>query len=210
MSTTHRVLLVDDHAVVRTGGRQLLESWGGFEVVEAATAADALRLAGEIDPRLVILDLNLPDLGGLEVIPKLLAAQPDLRILVFTMYEDASHASRAMTAGAHGFVSKSDAPDTIVEAASQVAGGGFYLSQPIAQKLALARVGGGEDSLQPLTRRERQVLRLVGLGKTLSEIAGELAVSYKTAANTCTQIKTKLGLSSSAELMRVAIERDLD
>jgi DNA-binding NarL/FixJ family response regulator len=205
MEAANRVLLVDDHAVVRTGCRLLLESWGGLEVFEAGTAAEALSLLTEVRPALVILDLNLPDIGGLEIIGRLLALSPGVRILVFTMHEDAGHVARAMECGAHGFVTKSDEPETIVEAAITVLRGAVYLSRPIAQKLALAKVAGEESSLSTLTRRERQVLQLFGQGKTLTEIAARLGISYKTAANTCSQIKTRLHLSSSAELMRVAI-----
>ncbi len=205
MTKPRRVLLVDDHAVVRTGCRQLLESWGGFEVAEAASAADALRRIPQVKPVLTILDLNLPDMSGLDLIPQLLALNPRLRILVFTMHEDAGHARRAVDAGAHGFVTKSDEPETIVEAARRVAQGEFYLSQPVAQRLALANVKKPEDPLAVLTRREKEALHALGQGKTLAEIAAALGVSYKTAANTCSQIKAKLNLSSTAELMRVAL-----
>lgn len=205
MEEANRVLLVDDHAVVRTGCRLLLESWGGLEVAEAGTAAEALRLMAEVRPALVILDLNLPDIGGLEVIGRLLGQDPDVRILVFSMHEDAGHVARAMECGAHGFVTKSDEPDIIVEAAISILRGAVYLSRPVAQKLALAKVAGEDPPLSALTRREREVLQLFGQGKTLTEIAARLGISYKTAANTCSQIKTRLNLSSSAELMRLAI-----
>ncbi len=205
MEDANRVLLVDDHAVVRAGCRLLLESWGGLEVAEAGSAAEAFRRMDDVRPALVILDLNLPDIGGLDVIARLLALDPGVRILVFSMHEDAAHAARAMERGAHGFVTKSDEPDTIVEAAITVLRGAFYLSRPIAQKLALANVEGGDQPLSHLTRREREVLQLFGQGKTLAEIAARLGISYKTAANTCSQIKTRLNLSSSAELMRLAV-----
>jgi len=204
------VLLVDDHAVVRTGARQLLESWGGFTVTEAATIAETLRLVTEAPPALVILDINLPDGSGLDLIPRLLALHPPLRLLIFTMHEEAGFAARAMTAGAHGFVTKGDAPEIIVEAALKVGNGEIYLSQTIAQKLALSRVAPTEDPLAALTRREREVLRLFGQGKTLAEIASVLGVSYKTTANCCSQIKTKLDLNSNAELMRLAIQTPKD
>ena len=210
MSQPIDVLLVDDHAVVRTGCRQLLQNWGGFAETEAGTATEALRLAAANRPLLVVLDLNLPDQSGYEVIPALLALDAGTRILVFTMHEDQAHAAKAIAAGAHGVVSKSDEPAIIVEAANRVARGEFFLSRPIAQKLALARLSGPEDPLRGLTVRERSVLRLLGQGHSLSEIAGSLAVSYKTVANCCTQIKVKLDLTTSAELMRVAVTVDRD
>ena len=206
MTVTARVLLVDDHAVVRAGCRQLLEAWEGFEVAEAATAAEALRRAAEIRPDLVILDINLPDRSGLEIIADLAAAVPGLRILMFSMHGDSAHVARAMERGAHGFVTKSDPPEVIVEAARRVVAGEVYLSQPVAQRLALARMAPVEDRLDQLTRREREALRLLGQGKTLAEIAASLGVSYKTVANTLSGVKLTLGLSSSAELMRFAVQ----
>ena len=205
MTVTARVLLVDDHAVVRAGCRQLLEAWEGFAVIEAATAAEALLQAAGGHPDLVILDINLPDRSGLDIIADLAAAVPGLRILMFSMHEDSAHVACAMERGAHGFVTKSDAPEVIVEAARRVLEGEVYLSRPVAQRLALARVAPAEDVAGQLTRRERDALHLLGQGKTLAEIAVALGVSYKTVANTLSVVKSKLNLSSSAELMRLAV-----
>ena len=201
-----KVLLVDDHAVVRAGCRQLLQSWAGFEVTEASDGAEALRLTEEIGPSLVVLDLNLPTMAGFDVIQTLHRQHPEIRILVFSMHEDPAYAAKALEYGAHGFISKSDDPDEIVDAARKVAGGGTYLSQPIAQKLALLTLKGIDDPLPSLTKREKDVLTLFGQGHSLGEIAASLGVSYKTVANTCTQIKAKLNLSTTSEMMRFAIE----
>jgi len=209
MTTACKVLLVDDHAVVRAGCRQLLQSWAGFEVTEARDGPEALRLSAEISPHLVVLDLNLPGMNGFEVLQVLKRDHPEVRILIFSMHEDPAYAAKALEYGAHGFVSKNDDPDTIVEAARKVANGETYLSQPIAQKLALMTLKGGEDPAASLTKREKDVLTLFGQGKSLSEIAAALAISYKTAANTCTQIKAKLRLTTTAEMMRFAVERKL-
>lgn len=184
----------------------MLERWGGFDVTEAGTAAQALSLAAETRPALVVLDLNLPDRNGLDIIPDLVAIDKAIRILVFTMHEEGGYATRALDSGAHGFICKTDPPDTIIEAATAILNGAVYLSRPIAQRLALGRMASASNPLSPLTRRERDVLHLIGEGKTLAEIAANLGVSYKTVANCCSQIKNKLDLSSSAELMRVAIE----
>lgn len=209
MTDVTRVLVVDDHAIVRSGCRQLLESWGGFAVGEAADGGEALRLAGETRPHLVILDLNLPDMAGFEVLAGLLALDAPPRVLIFTMHEETGHAAKAMAAGAHGFVTKSDEPDVIVEAARRVAAGEIYISRPMAQKLALAQVSRGSDPLARLTPRERETVVLLGRGKTIGEIAEGLGVSYKTVANTLTQAKDKLGLSTTAELMRIGITTEL-
>lgn len=204
-----QVLLVDDHAVVRTGCRQLLQAWAGYEVIEACDGAQAVDTAREMRPDLVVLDLNLPDMSGFDVIGAMLKDNPATRILVFSMHEDPAYAARALERGAHGFVSKNDDPDSIVEAARKVARGETYLSQPIAQKLALMSLKGTDDPLAALTRRERDVLALFGQGKSLSEIAAALGISYKTTANTCSQIKAKMNFSSTPEMMRFAVERGL-
>lgn len=204
-----QVLLVDDHAVVRAGCRQLLHSWAGFDVIEACDGGQAVSMARDAHPDLVVLDLNLPDMSGFDVIGALIKENPATRILVFSMHEDPAYAARALERGAHGFVSKNDDPDTIVEAAKKVAQGETYLSQPIAQKLALMTLKGSEDPLTALTRRERDVLALFGQGKSLSEIATALGISYKTTANTCSQIKGKMNFSSTPEMMRFAVEHGI-
>jgi DNA-binding NarL/FixJ family response regulator len=210
MSAEISVLVVDDHAVVRSGCRQLLESWGGFRVIEAAGGAEALSRAAADGPEVVILDLNLPDMGGFEVLDGLLAAgRNPPKVLIFTMHEESGHASRAMGAGAHGFVTKSDEPDVIVEAVRRVARGEIYISRPIAQKLALSAVRRSDEPLSRLTPRERETVALLGRGKTISEIADCMKVSYKTVANTLTQAKDKLGLTSTAELMRAGITAEM-
>lgn len=209
MSAAFKVLLVDDHAVVRAGCRQLLQSWAGFEVIEACNGDQALQLAVETVPDLVVLDLNLPGISGFEVLRSLKQNHPQIRVLIFSMHEDPAYAVKALEYGALGFVSKNDAPETIVDAARKVADGQTYLSQPIAQKLALMSLKGGEDPMVGLSKRERDVLALFGQGKNLSEIAAALGISYKTTANTCTQIKAKLNLATTSEMMRFAVERSL-
>ena len=209
MSAAVSVLLVDDHAVVRAGCRQLLQSWAGFTVTEAKSGDEALKLAAESPPGLVVLDLNLPGQDGFQVLRHLKDLIPEVKVLIFTMHEDPAYAAKALEAGALGFVSKNDDPDTIVEAARKVALGETYLSQPIAQKLALMSLKSGEDPMTALSKREREVLALFGQGKSLSEIAAALGISYKTTANTCTQIKTKLHLNTTSEMMRFAVERRL-
>jgi two-component system, NarL family, invasion response regulator UvrY len=210
MNADISVLVVDDHAVVRSGCRQLLESWGGFRVREASGGAEALARAAEDRPDVVILDLNLPDMGGFEVLDGLLAGTGERpRVLIFTMHEESGHAKRAMSAGAHGFVTKSDEPDVIVEAVRRVAMGEIYISQPMAQKLVLSAMKQAEDPMERLSPRERETVSLLGRGKTIAEIAGTMGISYKTVANTLTQAKDKLRLSSTAELMRAGIAAEL-
>ena len=200
-----KILIVDDHAIVRDGLRRMLATLPDVEVVEAAHGRDALALARQERPDLVILDLNLPGLGGLELISRLLLDDRSRRILVLSMHAEPLYAARALDAGATGYLSKNASPDELLEAVRKVAAGGRYVESDIAQAVAL----GGSTAAEPIGRlstRDLEILRLLAAGKSLAEIAEALGVGYKTVANTCTQIKTKLGLSRTADLVRFSIE----
>ena len=200
-----KILIVDDHAIVRDGLRRMLATLPDVEVVEAAHGRDALALARQERPDLVILDLNLPGLGGLELISRLLLDERSRRILVLSMHAEPLYAARALDAGATGYLSKNASPDELLEAVRKVAAGGRYVESDIAQAVAL----GGSTAAEPIGRlstRDLEILRLLAAGKSLAEIAEALGVGYKTVANTCTQIKTKLGLSRTADLVRFSIE----
>ena len=204
-SAPRRILIVDDHAIVRDGLRRMLATLPDVEVVEAAHGRDALALARQERPDLVILDLNLPGLGGLELISRLLLDERSRRILVLSMHAEPLYAARALDAGATGYLSKNASPDELLEAVRKVAAGGRYVESDIAQAVAL----GGSTAAEPIGRlstRDLEILRLLAAGKSLAEIAEALGVGYKTVANTCTQIKTKLGLSRTADLVRFSIE----
>jgi DNA-binding NarL/FixJ family response regulator len=200
-----KILIVDDHAIVRDGLRRMLATVQAVEVVEAANGRDALALARQERPDLVILDLNLPGLGGLELISRLLLDDRSRRILVLSMHAEPLYAARALDAGAIGYLSKNASPDELLEAVRKVAAGGRYVEADIAQAMA---VGGGAagEPIRRLSTRDLEILRLLAAGKSLAEIAEALGVGYKTVANTCTQIKTKLGLSRTADLVRFSIE----
>jgi DNA-binding NarL/FixJ family response regulator len=199
-----KVLLVDDHAIVRDGLKRLLGDLDFGEILEASTGRAALALAKAERPELVILDLNLPDLGGLEVLARLLREHRDLRVLVLTMHAEPLYASRALQAGAKGYVSKAAAPAEIVAAVRAVARGEGYVEAKVAQAIALG--GGPRAPLDNLSLRELEILRLLAEGRSLGEIAAALGVAYKTAANGCTQLKEKLGVSRTGELIRMAVE----
>jgi DNA-binding NarL/FixJ family response regulator len=201
-----KVLIVDDHPIVRSGLRRLLND--DAQVLEAATGKAALRLFWEHAPDLVILDLNLPDLGGLEVIRRLRLAQSAAYILVLTMLDDPIHSMRALEAGATGYVSKNARPEQILEAITRVASGHAYLEHGVAQSLALMSVHGSSHPLKDLSSRDLDIIRQLGEGRSLHEIADGLGLSYKTIANTCSQIKTKLNLSRTADLIRLSL-RDM-
>ena len=203
------VLVIDDHAVVRNGCRQLLESCGTYDVIEAKTAREGLELAQAKQPDLIVLDLNLPDRNGLDLLPDLRTLVPAAQVLAFTMHEDAGHAAKALECGASGYITKTDDADVILTAAQHVLAGQIYISQPVAQAMALSRLGTGDDPLDVLTRREREALRLFAHGKTLGDIAAALDVSYKTVANTMSLVKSKLNAHSSGELIRMAVGMNL-
>jgi len=204
-----KILVIDDHAIVRAGLRRLLAPELDAELIEAGSSRDGLALFRQHRPDLVILDLNLPGLGGIELIRRLRGEDRAARILVFSMHGDAIFAARALQEGAAGYVSKNAAPAEIVEAARRVLAGERYIERAIAQLLALLSVAGPAHPLQELSRRDLEILRLLGEGKGLIQIAEAIGVSYKTVANTCGQIKAKLGVARTADLIRIALENGL-
>ena len=197
-----KILIVDDHAIVRDGLARLLAVDGQHEIRMAASGREALTQARTFHPDLTILDLNLPGLGGLELLRRLARADTG-RILVLSMHAEPLYARRSLEAGAHGYVSKNAAPDELLAAVRRVAGGGRYVEGEIAQAIAL---GAGAEALDALSARELEIMRLLAAGSSLAEIADALGASYKTIANTCTLIKSKLGVARTADLVRLAIE----
>ena len=197
-----RILIVDDHAIVRDGIQRLLTTDGDHEIRMAASGREALATARSFHPALTILDLNLPGLGGLELLRRLAQVGAG-RILVLSMHAEALYARRSLEAGAHGYVSKNAAPDELLAAVRRVAAGGRYIEAEIAQALAL---GAGAEALDALSPRELEIMRLLAGGSSLAEIAEALGASYKTIANTCTLIKSKHGVARTADLVRLAIE----
>jgi DNA-binding NarL/FixJ family response regulator len=201
-----RILLIDDHAVVRAGCRLLLQRRPAVEILDAGSAAEGVQLNAERQPKLVVLDLSLGESSGFDIMQRMHADNPAGQILVFTMHEDAALAARAMEAGAVGYASKNDGPDTFLDAVDTVLRGDIYLSPAMAKKLALRHIRAGDNPLRSLSRRELDVLRLFGAGESLAEIADELKLSYRTVANSVSQIKRKLNVATNARLLRLAIE----
>jgi two-component system, NarL family, invasion response regulator UvrY len=197
-----KILVVDDHAIVRDGLARLLVADGGHEVSQAADGREALNQARAVRPDLIVLDLNLPGLGGLELLRRLVQTGAG-RILVLSMHAEPLYARRALEAGAAGYVSKNAAPDELLAAVRRVAGGRRYVEAEIAQALAL---GDGAEALDALNPRELEIMRLLASGSSLAEIAEALGVGYKTVANTLTLIKSKLGVARTADLVRLAID----
>jgi two-component system invasion response regulator UvrY len=199
------VFLVDDHSVVREGYHRLLERSAGIRVVgEAANAADAYGEFQRLRPDVVVMDISLQGASGIEAMRHMLAREPSAKVLMFSMHEEPIFASRAFQAGALGYVTKASAPEVLVDAVRTVAQGKRYLSQDMAQSLALQSVGGGEVNLEVLSNREFEVMRLLVAGDTIAVIAEKLQLSAKTVANHQSAIRQKLGVETSAQLVQVA------
>ena len=199
------VFLVDDHSVVREGYRRLLERSSGISVIgEAANATDAYSEFQRLRPDVVVMDISLPGASGIEAMRHMLARDSRAKVLIFSMHEEPIFASRAFQAGALGYVTKASAPEVLVEAVRTVAQGKRYLSQDMAQALALQSVAGGEAGLDVLSNREFEVMRLLVAGDTIAAIAEKLQLSYKTVANHQSAIRQKLGVETSAQLVQVA------
>jgi two-component system, NarL family, invasion response regulator UvrY len=208
-STRIAVLLVDDHAVVREGYRRLLERDGSLVVVgEAASSAEAIRCDGELKPDVVVLDIALPGVSGIETLRRIIARRPDARVLMFSMFQEGIYASRAMSAGARGYLSKASAPDLLVAAVRCVAAGGRYLSPDVEQAMA-QQSSGTQQLAAALSTRELEVLRLLSQGYGVEEIGERLGVSPKTAANHQSSIKQKLGANSALQLILIAQQSGL-
>lgn len=200
-----RIMLVDDHAVVRAGFRRLLEQQPTFHVVaEAADAERAYTLFLEHEPDVIVMDVSMPGVSGLDSIRRIIKRSPAARILVFTMHEDASIAERAIQLGARGYVTKSNPPEILTAAVAEVAGGGLALSPDIAKSIAVLKLSGEQNLLEQLSAREFEIFRLLAAGRPVTEIARLLNLSGKTVANYHSLIKQKLNLSSDVELVLLA------
>jgi DNA-binding NarL/FixJ family response regulator len=209
-ATPTRVLLVDDHAVVREGYRRLLERETDIRVTgEAGTAAEAYRAFCSLLPDVVVLDISLPDVSGIEAMRRMLAREPHAHVLVFSMHEEPVFASRALKEGARGYITKASAPDVLVEAVRTVSAGEMYLSRDIAQALALKNLVETEATLEALSAREFEIVRLLVAGHTIASIARKLGLGYKTVANYQSAIRHKLGVATAAQLLRIAARSGL-
>lgn len=199
-----RILLVDDHAVVRAGYRRFLEHGEGMRVVgEAEDAEQGYALYREQAPDVCVLDLSMPGVGGLDLIRRICSQAPEARLLAFSMHEEPVFAQRALQAGARGYVTKQSAPDVLVQAVRELHAGRRFLSPDMARALAQGQVHAHPSSL--LSAREFDVFRLIAEGQSVGEVAERLKLSQKTVSNHLTQLKDKLGASSSVALVHLAI-----
>jgi DNA-binding NarL/FixJ family response regulator len=201
-----RILIVDDHPIVASGCRTVFADDPEITLLEAADAESGERAFVAEKPELCVIDINLPTVSGFELARRILTHDASARLIMFSMNDDPVFAARAIDIGAKGYVSKTGDPNDLVEAVREVGNGGVYLPPAIARNVAFARPGFAQNPLSKLTSREMEILRLLSSGKSLSEIAWLVHSSYKTVANTSSIMRQKLGVRTSAELVRLAIE----
>jgi two-component system, NarL family, invasion response regulator UvrY len=206
-----KVLLVDDHAVVRTGFRLLLNSVAEIsEVSEAESGEVACQRYSEIAPDVVVMDLAMPGMGGLEALRRIRAHDPHARVLALSAHDDPMHARRALREGALGFLSKRSAPEALIEAVTHIAAGRHYIDASLAQQLALADIDGTAKSpVERLSEREFEVFIRLARGATVQRIAEDLKLSASTVGTHLYNLKQKLGVVNQAELTLLAIRHGL-
>jgi two-component system, NarL family, invasion response regulator UvrY len=206
-----KILVVDDHAVVRRGLRQILAETSDLHVAgEAGSAAEAMQKVQGERWDVVVLDVGLGGKSGLDLIADIRKLRPEARVLVLTMFSEEQYAVRAIRAGAAGFLTKESAPDKLVDAVRKVASGGRFISPELAE--TLASMVAGEGSGKPherLSNREFEILKLIGSGKTVSQIAEDLTLSVKTVSTHRTRILRKMDMKTNAELTHYAVKNAL-
>jgi len=207
MANKTTIVLVDDHAVVRAGVRRLLEQEPLFDVIgEAESGEKAYQLFGELNPDVMVMDLSMPGMGGLEGIRRILMRDEKAKILVLSMHEDLSFANQALKLGAKGYLIKNTLGDDLVKAIEVISQGEIFLSDEIAKKIAVSSIDGGHDPIHDLSAREFEIFRLLAEGLEVDAIATTLNISSKTVSNYQTMIKQKLNISTPVELIRYAIK----
>jgi DNA-binding NarL/FixJ family response regulator len=205
-----RVLLADDHAIVRAGLKEILTATGEIEIAAEATNGNevlALVRAGEFD--VAVLDMSMPGRSGIELIKLVKAEQPRLRVLVLSMHSEEQYAVRAVKAGASGYLTKESAADELVAAIRRIAAGGAYVTPETAERLVLDSAPAQGEPHKLLSDREFQVFRMICMGRSITQIAGDLALSVKTVSTHKTRILQKMGVASQADLVRYAVKHRL-
>jgi len=207
MAKKTTIVLVDDHAVVRAGVRRLLEQEPLFEVIgEVESGEKAYQIFGELKPDVMVMDLSMPGMGGLEAIRRILMRYEKAKILVLSMHEDLSFANQALKLGAKGYLTKNTLADDLVKSIETVTQGDVFLSDEIAKKMAMQSISGNQDPVHELSAREFEIFRLLAEGLDIDAIASTLNISSKTVSNSQTMIKQKLNINTPIELIRYAIK----
>lgn len=210
MSAPINVMLVDDHAVVRMGFKMLLESASDIKVIaEAENGEQAVKLFVEHHPDVVVMDITMPGIGGLEAIERIMAKDNSARILVLSAHEDSVHPKRVLNAGAMGYLTKRSAAEELIKAIRTVASRKRYLEASVAQQMAIQQLSGETNPVDVLSDREFEVFMALAKGKTTNEIADTLCLSPRTVGTHLYNIKQKLNASNSAEIALIAMRSGL-
>lgn len=201
-----RVLIADDHAVVRTGFRLLLEAAEDIAVVaEVQSGEEALVRYQETNPDVVMMDISMPGIGGIEAVKKIRATDKKAKILVLSVHEDISHPKRVLQAGALGYLSKRQAPEVLIEAIQKIDKGEMLIDPELAQRMAVANASGESSPIETLSEREFEVFEKLAVGRAVNDIAGQLNLSPSTVGTHLYNIKQKLGISNQAEITLLAV-----
>ncbi len=206
MNNLVKVLVIEDHPIVSDGCQRILGRRTDFTVREASSATAGLALNRDFAPDVILLDVGLPDASGFDIIQQLIDDNLAAKVIIFSMYEAPSFVALALQKGAKGYITKNDDPNAILQAIDKVRAGAIYLGQAIAQTLAMINAAPINDPLRDLNDRERQIVKLLGDGKSLTEISVQLTLGYKTVANAVTLIKQKLAVPTTPALIKFAVE----
>ncbi len=205
-----KVMLVDDHAVVRMGFKMLLETSDDIKVIsEAENGEEAIKAYMEHKPDVIVMDITMPGMGGMEAIERILNKEPSARILVLSAHEDSVHPKRVLNAGAKGYVTKRSAAEELIKAIRAVASGKKYIEASVAQQMAIQQLSGEQNPVDVLSEREFEVFMSLAKGKTTNEIAETLFLSPRTVGTHLYNIKQKLNASNSAEIALIAMRSGL-
>jgi DNA-binding NarL/FixJ family response regulator len=204
-----RVLIVDDHPMILSGCRSLFASDGSVKIDEAGDAKSGHRAYVTRKPDVTVIDINLPDVSGFELMRRIRKEDPDAKIIMFSMNDDPAFVVRAVEMGAQGYVSKGDDPRTLVKAVRKVAAGDNFISPQLAEAVTFSGASIKANPASQISARELEILRLLGRGDKITEVADALEISYKTVANTTSLLKQKLGAKNHSDLIRIAVEMGL-
>jgi len=205
-----RILIVDDHPVILSGCRSLFAGDTSVKIDEAGDAKSGHRAYFQRKPDVTIIDINLPDVSGFELMRRIRKDDPDARIIMFSMNDDPAFVVRAVEMGAQGYVSKGDDPRLLVKAVRKVAAGDNFITPQLARAVTFSGAAIKANPVSQMTSRELEILRLLGRGDKIAEVADALDISYKTVANTTSLLKQKLGAKNHSDLIRIAVEMGLD
>lgn len=204
-----RILIVDDHPVVLSGCKALFAGDSSIRIDEAGDAKSGHRAFSQKKPDVIIIDINLPDVSGFELMRRIRKDDPDARIIMFSMNDDPAFVIRAVEMGAQGYVSKGDDPRLFVRAVRKVAAGDQFITPHLAEAVTFSSAAIKANPVSQMTPRELEILRLLGRGDKIAEVADALEISYKTVANTTSLLKQKLGAKNHSDLIRIAVEMGL-